>query len=118
MASKDPVRAAVVREARRIVRAGGDPRAEKYHMRLVRAAMRAATVAEREGCVQLRKCRATGTMVGVYRAAEAGMETDPETPWCAVCEEHHTLVCTATRKQAETAASYPDFCEDCQPKLR
>lgn len=111
------VRAAVVREAKRIAARGGDPSSSRSVERLVRLAERVREREERDGCVQLRRCRATGTVVGVYRSVAAGIETDPELPWSTVCEEHHTVVCSATRQLAEVAACYPDFCEECQPKL-
>ena len=36
------------------------------------------------GCVQQRKARATGTLVGVYHGEQSGMECDPDYPWITV----------------------------------
>ena len=66
------------------------------------------------GALESRRNRRTGLIVTLYRAAEAGMENDPETPYCVVCERHGTLVCMATREQARSAMSVPDWCADCQ----
>lgn len=66
------------------------------------------------GCVSQRKSRATGTLVGIYHAHQSGMEMDPDTPWCVVCEAHHTLVCVETLHAAQRTNDPTDFCEDCQ----
>jgi hypothetical protein len=70
----------------------------------------------RTGCVSLHFCRrGTGPLTGVYRSAEAGMETDHEYPWSVVCEAHHTLVSTETRAAADsTATDTRNFCDDCR----
>ncbi len=74
-----------------------------------------AEAAQREGCVLLRRARATGTLVGLYRSDEAGMESDPESPWATVCEQHHAIVCHATRANAVLAMPIPhDWCDDCR----
>lgn len=66
------------------------------------------------GLVEQRRARSTGTQVGLYRSAEAGLEADPELPWAVVCEDHGGIVCTATRAQARTAMSGPDeWCPRC-----
>lgn len=67
------------------------------------------------GLVSRRKAQETGRLVGLYHAAQAGLEDDPETPWATVCEEHATLVCHATLKQARAHAANPlGWCEECQ----
>lgn len=67
------------------------------------------------GCVTQRKARQTGTLVGVYQANQAGMESDPETPWATVCEEHGNLVCHPTLAFAMGHAADPQgWCEDCR----
>lgn len=71
--------------------------------------------ATRDGCVQLRTCRATGVEVGIYRSLEAGMESDPATPWSVVCEKHATLVSTETKAQAlSTATDTRYWCDECR----
>jgi hypothetical protein len=62
---------------------------------------------QRAGCIQLRRARQTGRVVGVYRSLEAGIEIDPELPWTTVCEEHSTCVFHATRAPAIFHASDP-----------
>lgn len=75
-------------------------------------------VRERAGCVQLRYARSTGSLVGVYRADEAGMEDDPEWPWATVCEDHGNLVCHASRSRAIDHAPAPEgWCEECSAAL-
>lgn len=72
-------------------------------------------VDSRAGCRQLRYTHKTGALVGLYQAAESGLEMDPETPWATVCEDHSNLVCHETRLQAERCLGYPhEWCEDCQ----
>lgn len=67
------------------------------------------------GLVSYRRARSTGTHVGVYRADEAGIESDPKTPWATVCEEHAGCVCHATRALAMSWASQPEsWCPTCQ----
>lgn len=88
--------------------------------RTARAALRKRLLdAERDsraGCVDLHFCEhGTGPLVGVYRSAESGIESDPETPWTVVCEEHHTCVCVESRRAAmSTAATTRNFCDDCR----
>jgi len=74
--------------------------------------------AERAGCISLRRTRQTGTVVGVYKCAEAGLDDDDgQAPWATVCEEHGTVISHRTRKLALSHASDPSgWCEDCNPK--
>lgn len=65
------------------------------------------------GLVDRRRDRATGRMLGVYRASEAGIESDHETPWALVCEEHGSCVCVQTRADAARVRCR-DFCDDCR----
>jgi hypothetical protein len=67
------------------------------------------------GIVLYRKARSTGTHVGLYKADEAGIESDPESPWATVCEEHGGVVCHANRRNAESYLSHPEeWCPVCQ----
>lgn len=69
---------------------------------------------ERAGCVQLRRSRAAGVVVGVYRAADAGLDPDGGA-WVTVCEEHHTIVNHDTRMLALSWAPRPDeWCDGCR----
>lgn len=54
--------------------------------------------------------------MGVYKAEEAGMDPDGG-KWATVCEEHSTILNSDTRAGAEAAASWPDWCGECQVKL-
>jgi hypothetical protein len=66
------------------------------------------------GAVECRRNRASGTIITLYRADEAGMENDPELPWCTVCEDHGAIVCHGSRELAKQAMPWPDWCEQCQ----
>lgn len=66
------------------------------------------------GCVQQRRARSTGTMVGVYHGDQSGIESDPTDPWVTVCEAHHNLMCHPTLALAKLHAAEPRaWCEDC-----
>jgi hypothetical protein len=67
------------------------------------------------GLILTRKNRITGYYVSLYRSEDAGIESDPETPYTTVCEQHGTCVCHSTRKLAEghMAGSF-DWCGYCQ----
>ena len=74
-----------------------------------------AEVQSRPGCVTLRRSRATGTMVGLYKSLESGIESDQQWPWSTVCEDHGTVVCHATRKLAEMTLPDPRaWCDECR----
>jgi hypothetical protein len=45
------------------------------------------------------------------------MSDDPEFPWAAVCETHGAIILNATRRLAEQALRYPEWCEDCAESL-
>lgn len=67
------------------------------------------------GCVTQRKCRETGTLVGLYHSDQSGMESDPELPWTTVCEKHNTLVSHTTLALAKMTLSHPTaFCDECR----
>jgi hypothetical protein len=66
------------------------------------------------GCVQQRVARSTGTLVGIYDALAAGMESDPALPWATVCEVHNNLVCHPSLRLAKANAPYPaEWCQEC-----
>ena len=66
------------------------------------------------GAVERRRSRASGTTITIYDANEAGIESDPETPWATVCEEHGSIVCHGSRSAARASMARPDWCMDCQ----
>lgn len=67
-----------------------------------------------EGQVGAFRSRQTGTEMGVYRAGDAGLDTDGG-PWAAVCETHGTIVNTKTARLAWSAARDPrSFCDGCR----
>lgn len=69
------------------------------------------------GCVQQRRARSTGTLVGVYHGVQSGMETDAVEPWLTVCEAHSSLVAHPTLALAKSWAADPTmWCEDCAAK--
>lgn len=66
------------------------------------------------GCVQQRRAKSTGTLVGVYHGEQSGMETDPAEPWLTVCEAHSSLVAHPTLALAKRHAPFPEsWCEEC-----
>lgn len=68
----------------------------------------------RSGCLELRRARSTGTIVGLYKAEEARLDTEGG-PYVTVCEDHGHLVNHATRTMAERHLSRPDeWCAVCQ----
>ena len=69
------------------------------------------------GCVTRFRSRVTKTIVGIYRAEQAGIEQDPEIPWVTVCEEHSTLVGHATLALARSCRSPTDFCDECRERF-
>lgn len=72
------------------------------------------SVMDRAGCRQLCRSRKTGTMVGIYNADEAGLDSDEgRYPWVTVCEDHGTLVNHSTLRDARWHAPSVDWCEDC-----
>lgn len=62
------------------------------------------------------RARITGTIVGLYDAARAGIEVEPTTPWATVCEDHSTSVCHENQGLALKALADPsswcDFCRN------
>ncbi len=76
----------------------------------------AQEAAQRAGCVQLRRARATGTVVGVYDGKAAGFDHDDgANPWSTVCETHGTIASHPTRALAVSHAADPEgWCEDCR----
>jgi hypothetical protein len=59
-----------------------------------------------------RRSRQTGTMVGLYRSEDAGIDG---APWACVCEDHGTILCVDTRQIAESYVSYPlEWCDACR----
>ena len=67
----------------------------------------------RKGCVQLRRAKSTGTLVGVYNCDQADLDTD-DGSWATVCEEHGSICNHDTLKLARDHASAPDqWCEEC-----
>lgn len=67
------------------------------------------------GCVQQRRARQTGTLVGVYHAIQAGIDSDPAVPWFTVCEIHNNCVGHPSLRLAKDHAADPEgWCEDCR----
>ncbi|GJF06730.1 hypothetical protein [Pseudonocardia sp. D17] len=59
--------------------------------------------------------RQTGTEIGVYHAADAGIDDDPTAPWATVCETHSTVVLHRTRRLADGHAADPcGWCQYCR----
>ena len=63
--------------------------------------------------IESKKRRATGTVVSIYRAEEAGF--DPEGgPYVTVCEDHGTICNHSTLALARFHAPRAEWCEECQ----
>lgn len=67
-----------------------------------------------KGCVQQFRARATGTLVGVYHAEQAGIAAEPGSPWVTVCEEHSTMVLHSSLAQARKVHDPKAFCDACR----
>jgi hypothetical protein len=70
------------------------------------------------GLVERRRCQLTGFLVGLYDGVQSGIESDPETPWVTVCEEHGNCVCHRTQKLARSHMAVPEWCEECQEIMK
>lgn len=71
-------------------------------------------VRKRAGCKDLRFARSTGTLVGLYEAEPAGLDTESG-KWATVCETHGSILCHQTRSVAQSHLSHPeDWCPYCQ----
>lgn len=68
------------------------------------------------GVVESRKRRATGTVVTVYNAAQAGMDAEAG-PWATVCEEHGQIMHHPTLALAQRHAPVGGGCEVCEWRL-
>lgn len=68
------------------------------------------------GLVYWRRSRSTGTQVGIYNGAQAGMDTDGgANPWSTVCEPHGGVCSHPTRRLAFEHAPHPEtWCPTCQ----
>lgn len=75
------------------------------------------STADHAGIVESRLNRKSGTVISLYRGEDSGLDDDPTHPWVTVCEAHGNLVAHQTRTLARTAMAFPDWCEDCHPKL-
>ena len=68
----------------------------------------------RAGCVSISKAHSTGTRVGIYNNAQAGM-CDEGGPWSTVCEDHGRVMAHDSITLAKDFASSPEeWCEQCQ----
>lgn len=70
------------------------------------------------GCVTQSRSRVTGTLVGLYHSEQAGIESDPATPWAVVCEKHATCVCVETLSVGYATLPNPcNFCDQCREEF-
>lgn len=66
------------------------------------------------GCVELRRSRTTGHMVGLYHAEQAGMDPDSGA-WATVCEEHASICNHSTLAHARAHLGDPTmWCALCR----
>lgn len=66
------------------------------------------------GARMSQRCRQTGTTITLYRTAECGLGDVDDGVWSTVCENHGSIVQHDTRRNAESAMAYPDWCDDCR----
>lgn len=68
------------------------------------------------GCRWRRRNRATGALVGLYKADEAGLDTDGGQNWYLVCEDHGRLLSFPTRQSAEWHGGddTTEWCDGCR----
>lgn len=66
------------------------------------------------GLVERRRCRLTGFEVGLYNGLESGIDSDADSPWVTMCEEHGNLVSHRTLRLARSHMVVPEWCEECQ----
>jgi hypothetical protein len=68
------------------------------------------------GCVTQRRCRATGSLVSVYRNDQAGH--DCTEPWSAGCEAHGVVQAFDRLDLADGHARNPaEWCDGCRAKV-
>lgn len=67
------------------------------------------------GCVEQRRSRSTGLLVGLYHNEQAGLDDDEgRAPWSTVCEEHAHIICHTTLALARQHLGDPaGWCEAC-----
>ncbi|NTX44847.1 hypothetical protein HT749_15680 [Burkholderia cepacia] len=69
------------------------------------------------GCVEQRRSRITGHVVGLYNAKQAGMDPDSGA-WATVCEEHASICNHSTLALARAHLGDPTtWCEACRAEL-
>ncbi len=68
------------------------------------------------GCYEQKKCMATGGLVGIYDAEQAGMDATLG-PWIVQCEAHQTTVNCGSLALAKSNATNPTlWCRHCAGK--
>lgn len=66
------------------------------------------------GCVLQQRVHETDTLIGLYHAKQAGIDSDPGWPWATVCEDHSQFATHSTLAFAKTWARTPlEWCEVC-----
>lgn len=64
------------------------------------------------GLIECRMRQATGTLISIYKATEAGF--DPAGgEWVTVCENHGAICNHETLAMARAHAPYGEWCEPC-----
>ncbi|MDK9702428.1 MAG: hypothetical protein OEL20_04760 [Sulfuritalea sp.] len=65
------------------------------------------------GCVEQRRSRETGRLVGLYHAEQAHLDATPG-PWATICEAHGHIVNHRTLALARAHLANPrGWCETC-----
>lgn len=69
------------------------------------------------GLIDQRRNHKTKTLIGLYEAYEAGIDSDPNRPYITVCEDHGNLVSHETKQMALQWMAHPVWCEPCQKRI-
>lgn len=60
----------------------------------------------------IRRNQRTDAMISVARATDVGLD-DTDGRWVTICITHGAILNSATRRLAERAMAYPDWCDKC-----
>jgi hypothetical protein len=65
------------------------------------------------GCVVKAQNKVTRTVIAVYNAEQAGLDSDGT--WVTTCEEHKVMIGNRTLRLAKMSAAYPwAWCDECR----
>lgn len=66
------------------------------------------------GCVSRHRSRQTGTLIGIYNAEQAGLDSEGDANWYTLCEDHGESIAHRTLHLAKDFSAVPaEWCEAC-----